>query len=528
MKLETAGDVAVALAPEYSPGETESALAADRLPLQVFYSYSHKDEEFRIALESHLSPLQHQGLITAWHDRRIGAGDEWRKQIDLHLRSADIILLLVSADFIHSDYCFDVELPCALERHKDDKAIVIPIIVRPVDWSRARFAELKTLPRDGKAISLWSDRDEALMTVAQGVREAVLEQASRKPDPVAKPVPPVPDPVAKPVPPVPDPVVPGKWWSGKAKRVYAATVLLVVLAFVWAHFSNNRFTLPKDTTVESKLERGKYLYREQNYTGAADLFRQAAKNGSAEAADYLGILYEFGLGTQPDCKEAKTWFQQGAKANSSNAMDHLGLLFEHGCGVKLDNAEAKRWFEKSSQLGNADAMDNLGWMYANNLGVPTDYQQAMKYFQEAADRQNGDAMNNIGWLYQNGWGVPKRDLSEAVRWFRKAAAAKSTLGMNSLGWAYENGLGVPSRDYQQAMQWFRKAAEGGSSLGSNWAMNNLGDMFEKGYLGPNGAEEAIQWYKKAAENGFELAKSNLERLGIKAPEDRPCCPVALS
>lgn len=516
MKLETVGEVAVALAPEYPPGPAKSALAADRSPLQVFYSYSHKDDEFRIALENHLSLLQRQGLITAWHDRRIGAGDEWREQIDSHLRSADIILLLVSADFIASDYCFDVELQCALDRHKAGKAVVIPIIVRPVDWSEAPFAGLQALPRDGKAISSWPDRDEALMNVARGVREEVQKQASRKAR--VEPEPPVHN----------GTVVARTWWSGKAKRVYAATVLPVVLASVWAHFSNSRFTLPRDTTVESKLERGKYLYREQNYTAASALFKQAAKNGSAEAADYLGILYEFGLGTQPDCKEAKTWFQQGAKGNSSSAMDHLGLLFEHGCGVKLDNAEAKRWFEKSSRLGNADAIDNLGWMYANNLGVPTDYQQAMKYFREAADRQNGDAMNNIGWLYQNGWGVPKRDLPEAVRWFRKAAAAKSTLGMNSLGWAYENGLGVPSRDYQQAMQWFRKAADAGSSLGSNWAMNNLGDMYEKGYLGPSSAGEAIEWYKKAAENGFELAKSNLERLGIKAPEDRPCCPVALS
>ncbi len=100
--------------------------------------------------------------------------------------------------------------------------------------------------------------------------------------------------------------------------------------------------------------------------------------------------------------------------------------------------------------------------------------------------------------------------------------------MNSLGWANENGLGVPIRDYRQAMQWFRKAADAGSGLGSSWAMNNIGDMYEKGYSGVATAEEAIKWYKKAAENGFELANSNLERLGIHFPEDRPCCPITLT
>src|SRR5258708_1115424 len=68
-------------------------------PLNVFYSYAHKDEEFRVGLDNHLQLLQRTGLISAWHDRKIGAGNEWEKQIDLHLHSADIVLLLVSANF---------------------------------------------------------------------------------------------------------------------------------------------------------------------------------------------------------------------------------------------------------------------------------------------------------------------------------------------------------------------------------------------------------------------------------------------
>ena len=112
------------------------------VPLNLFYSYAHEDEVFRRRLDSHLSLLQRQGLIHAWHDRKIGAGTEWKKQIDAQLRSADVVLLLVSADFLGSGYCFDVELKWALDRHATGELTVVPVIVRPVDWAGAPFTSL--------------------------------------------------------------------------------------------------------------------------------------------------------------------------------------------------------------------------------------------------------------------------------------------------------------------------------------------------------------------------------------------------
>lgn len=143
------------------------------MPLEVFYSYAHEDEALRDALEKHLSLLRRSGHVVSWHDRCIGAGDEWREEIDAHARSAQIILLLISPDFVASDYCYDVEMKLALERHARHDAIVIPIILRPVDWSGAPFAPLQALPRDGKAVTTWSDRDEAFANVAQGIRDVV-------------------------------------------------------------------------------------------------------------------------------------------------------------------------------------------------------------------------------------------------------------------------------------------------------------------------------------------------------------------
>ncbi len=147
----------------------------NRRPLRIFYSYSRRDERFREQLETHLALLQRQGFIQEWHDRKIGAGQEWKHAIDDHLEQADIILLLVSADFLASPYCYDIEMTRALERHEAGQATVIPIILRPVDWHSAPFAKLQALPTDARPIIEWSSRDRAWLAVAQGIREAIRE-----------------------------------------------------------------------------------------------------------------------------------------------------------------------------------------------------------------------------------------------------------------------------------------------------------------------------------------------------------------
>lgn len=144
-------------------------------PVEVFISYSHKDDLLREKLETHLSLLWRQGVIAAWHDRRITAGKEWAGAIDEHLERAAVILLLVSADFLAFDYCYDREMTRALERHNAGEARVIPVILRPVDWHEAPFARLQALPKDGKPISRWSPRDEGYKSVAAGIRRAVEE-----------------------------------------------------------------------------------------------------------------------------------------------------------------------------------------------------------------------------------------------------------------------------------------------------------------------------------------------------------------
>ena len=140
---------------------------------KIFYSYSHKDETYREQLETHLSILKRNGAIQGWHDRRISAGQEWEEEINLNLEEADVILLLVSSNFLASDYCYDTETIRALEKHENKESVVIPIIIKPCLWLESKLSKLQSLPRDNKAISTWVNEDEAWVSVAEGILEAV-------------------------------------------------------------------------------------------------------------------------------------------------------------------------------------------------------------------------------------------------------------------------------------------------------------------------------------------------------------------
>jgi hypothetical protein len=143
------------------------------MPYSVFISYSHRDRELRQELETHLSNLKRQNLIASWYDGDISPGTEWRPQILKHLNTDQIILLLISADFMASDFCYSVEMTQAITRHDADQARVLPIILRPTDWKGAPFAKLKVLPTDGKAVTRWPTRDDAFENIVQGIRDAI-------------------------------------------------------------------------------------------------------------------------------------------------------------------------------------------------------------------------------------------------------------------------------------------------------------------------------------------------------------------
>src|SRR6266571_5310400 len=160
------------------------------MPVKIFFCYAHEDEQLLNKLKNHLFPLKRAGLIDVWHDRDISAGTDWEQQIKSHLNEAQIILLLVSPDFMVSDYCYSIEMQRALERHDLGEARVIPIILRRVDWQDV-LGKLQALPTDARPIKSWPDLDEALYNVTEGIRKVIEEitPKSSPPSPVLSPQP---------------------------------------------------------------------------------------------------------------------------------------------------------------------------------------------------------------------------------------------------------------------------------------------------------------------------------------------------
>jgi hypothetical protein len=146
--------------------------------LTIFFSYAHEDDLLLKELEKHLSILKRRGLINVWYDREISTGMDWRHQIHARLNTAQIILLLVSPDFMASDYCYNIEMKRAMERHEGDEARVIPILLRPVSCEGVPFEKLQTLPANGVPITSWPHRDEAFGDVAKGISKVVKELTS--------------------------------------------------------------------------------------------------------------------------------------------------------------------------------------------------------------------------------------------------------------------------------------------------------------------------------------------------------------
>lgn len=181
LKQSTTGAATVQPQPYEStpPSPPTPPAPAANEPIEVFISYSHKDESLKDDLYIHLANLTRQGKIKPWQDRAIEAGTEWDGEIKARLESAGIILLLITPRFIASEYCFDKEMQRAMERHAAGTARVIPIIMKPCDWQDTPFSKLQVLPKDAKPVTSWSDQDEALLNVVQSIRRAVDSLAKK-------------------------------------------------------------------------------------------------------------------------------------------------------------------------------------------------------------------------------------------------------------------------------------------------------------------------------------------------------------
>lgn len=143
--------------------------------VRVFMSYAHEDEEYKDELDKHLAVQKRAGKIDTWQDRKLIAGSSIHEEIDKELMSADVIILLLSSDFFASDYCFETEMTKALEKNQKGENIIIPVIVRDCDWIDSPIGGITALPKDGKSIASFDDRDAAYMQIVAGIKSAIQE-----------------------------------------------------------------------------------------------------------------------------------------------------------------------------------------------------------------------------------------------------------------------------------------------------------------------------------------------------------------
>ncbi len=160
------------VAPTDTQQTTIVAPVEARQPFKLFYSYAEEDERLLQGLNQHLSALKNEGYITEWNKRKLIPGAHKKEETDKQFWAADVILLLISSNYLASDTEY-AEMKQALARQKDD-IIVIPLLLRPVDLPEILLS-LKTLPGNGKSVTEWRVRDKAYTNIAQGIREAIIK-----------------------------------------------------------------------------------------------------------------------------------------------------------------------------------------------------------------------------------------------------------------------------------------------------------------------------------------------------------------
>ena len=237
----------------------------------------------------------------------------------------------------------------------------------------------------------------------------------------------------------------------------------------------------------------------QDYNKAKEYFEGAAIAGELEAMAHLGVAYLEGKGVEQNYGKAKEWFEKAVESGNKEGMYCMGLIYENGNGVEQSYSKAKEWYEKAVENGSKYAMFHIGLLYENGNGVEQSYSKAKEWYEKAVEHDHATAMLRIGYLYENGNGV-EQSYSKAKEWYEKAVEHDHATAMLSIGYLYENGNGV-EQNYGKAKEWFEKAAERGNKEGMFW----IGFLYENG----NGVEQnyskAKEWYEKAAEHDHATA-----------------------
>lgn len=295
-------------------------------PHNVFIAYAREDQYHRGELTKHLKPLERRGIIKSWHDRMINAGDEWKNVLDKQLENADIVLLLVSADFLNSDYCYEIEMARALERHDNGTARVIPILIRDCPWKFAPFAKLQVLPSNAKPVASFRMWDEAWSDIVNGIFASIenLEKTSSTSSPKSTTT----DSAPEPAPPKPsDPALPSET---KPAPVTASMAFLSKL--------RPALTGARDTVIESGVLAGFERVTGRHWQNAHDRIGwRVFASPKRDCFLFMGVYY--GEDThKPGIPDLYFFLEMYQGGSAQRAMDQQGEKIE--AAIKELNANA--------------------------------------------------------------------------------------------------------------------------------------------------------------------------------------------
>jgi tetratricopeptide (TPR) repeat protein len=303
----------------------------------VFYCYASEDEKHLRELEKHLGSLKRLGKVTTWYDRQIAPGMEWEHEIEAHLNAADIILLLISPDFMQSDYCYNVEMKRAMARHNSpEKTEVIPIILRPVNWQDTPIGQLQAWPTKGKPVVLWNNRDEGYQNAAKGITKVVSAQLALQ-------------------------------WKNEGKSYY------MVGSHEEALQAYNEALHLNPKNAEIHRDKGHVLLKLNRYNEALDAYNEAIQLKPSDEHFYIHKGHAF-LKLQRFA-EALVVYDQAVRVNPGNAYSYVHKGYVLVEMQRLTDALAA--FEQALQLNPNIGMAYIGKGRAlEGLGRTSEAQQA--------------------------------------------------------------------------------------------------------------------------------------------------------
>lgn len=386
--------------------------------IKLFISYSHKDREHCVAMINHLSSLKRNTHMDHWQDGEILPGANWNAVINKHLEEADIVVFLLSADFLASSFIYENEIKKAIEKFNRHEQVLIPVMLRLCDIEDTFFDKIQGLPTGLKPILDWPSPDHGYFNVVKGIKKVVNNLVAKKLEDKNE---------------------------SESNRL-------------GENISALHEKIAHDDLVNEELQNADRYYDAENYEAAFPVYYKYRNHHlfNSEGQLRLGYFFEKGLGTKQDYNDALYFYRKSADLGNSIGQNNLGLMYLFGKGITKNYNEALKWFIKSAEQDNSDGQVNLGYMYEMGYAVEKDFDEAVKWYVKSAKQGNAFGQHNIGNLYLYGLGVNK-DYIKARNWIRKSVNQGNLLGQYNLGRIYENGLGV-AININKAKEFYKKSA----------------------------------------------------------------------